>query len=1113
MSQNNIYVRLKTLMGTTQKEVSKLNQSYDKLNSSTKKVNNNHSSLQNKLKKTNDSFSNLSKDANRAGQSIGSLGGKFLSLGNIIRGVGLYKIGDIMYKSIQSTIDMAETINLFNVAMGDMAESTNDALSSISKFTGLDHTNLQDRVGTYNLLARSMGLSSENSKILSENTARLALDLSSLTNVSINQVSADLRSGLVGQSETMYKYGVDVTEASLKVEALAQGISKSVRNMSQGEKMALRYSVMLRQTALAHGDFANTINNPANQLKILADRFVTLGRAVGTMFVPALTVVLPYLNALVSVLTDIILKIGLLLGYKPTDTVKNTNSGFGVGEVETPALGGFDDGGSGGGKDDKFGGVTGGAKKATKAIKGTEEQAKKLKKQLSGFDEINTLGQPEIEDKPSGADDDDAGAGGGSGGGKGAGAGSGGGVTGGGGSGGGMDMGLASYDGLLDEVRQKSDELVEGIKAGLDKLLKILQPTIDALKRLWDEGLSLFGKFTFQALLDFYEYFLIPIGTWVMGIGLPRFIDAINDMLKKIDWGKLLNALRNLWDSLAPFTVNVGEGLLWLWERVLLPLSAWTISNILPIFIDALASGIDILNGIIEAFMPIAQWLFDNFLLPIASWTGGIIVSVLESLGNALKFVGDNINIILPIVAGLGTLLALWQLTELMAYVKFLTGANGFTLLANTIGHVSSIALGQGVTAFTGLLAPIKLLGSSVAILGKSFGTFLISPLGLIALGVLAVITVGVLLWKNWDTIKEKASEIWDKIESTVVKIWDNMKDSASKTWDNMKTKITDIWESIGVFFSEKVPEIIKNVVEWFSELPYKVGFELGKIAGTIATWVVNAVGWVVVGVPKIVKKIVDYMAELPSKIGQKIDQFKETLSTWVNNSVQWVVVGVPKIVKRIVDFMAELPSKIRDKLNIFKTTLSTWVSDSVGWVKTELPRLLNNIIDWFGKLPSSLVNVGKNMIKGIWNGMKSMGSWLAGRFKGFFGGAWEFVSDVFKGFGNGFQASFSPNIRLARGGSLSAGQYFEAGEGGHAELVGNYQGKTTVMPLENSGFVSAMKSAVIEGVTSAMNSSGGGSSGGTPIIVNVGGKTLVDTVVGGINRESRIKGKSIITV
>ena len=106
------------------------------------------------------------------------------------------------------------------------------------------------------LLARSMGMSTKQAKTLSTTTAQLSTDLASLTNIPINQVMQDLRSGLIGQTETVYKYGMDLTEASLKTEAFRLGITKSVREMTQGEKMALRYSLMLKQSGLAHGDFA-----------------------------------------------------------------------------------------------------------------------------------------------------------------------------------------------------------------------------------------------------------------------------------------------------------------------------------------------------------------------------------------------------------------------------------------------------------------------------------------------------------------------------------------------------------------------------------------------------------------------------------------------------------------------------------------------------------------------------------------------------------------------------------------------------------------------------------------------------------------------------------------
>lgn len=379
--------------------------------------------FQSEIKKTNNSFTNITKDANRSSKSIGNLTKSFKGLNQVI-GIGkIYMVAQGMSNVVQSSMDAIETTNLFNVAMGESAEATNEFVNSVHDAFGFDTTNIQSAVGTFGLLARSMGMTNDNAEVLSTNTAKLAYDLSSLTNVPINQVMQDLRSGLVGQSETMYKYGVDVTEASLKQEALNQGITKSVRNMSQGEKMALRYATMIRQTGLSHGDFAKTINQPANQLRILGERFITLGRSIGNAFIPMLNKVLPYLNAFVSILIEVFNAIARLFGFEPAE-VKNIANGFS--------------------------GVEDGADSATDSVNGTTKALKKMKDITLGIDELNVIPDPPA---PSG---------GGGGGGGGAGA------------GGLGDFDLSGYDNLMSKITSKADELKEKMIPVLKEILEVV---------------------------------------------------------------------------------------------------------------------------------------------------------------------------------------------------------------------------------------------------------------------------------------------------------------------------------------------------------------------------------------------------------------------------------------------------------------------------------------------------------------------------------------------------------------------------------------------------------------------------------------------------------------
>ena len=211
-------------------------------------------------RKMNNQFSNIAKDANRASAGITKMSG---TINQLAGATGIYAISNALAKSIQSAMDMIETVNLFSVSMGNATDQAQGFVQAISTATGFDQTNMQSAIGNFTLLARSMGMTTDKASILGEQTYQLGTDLSSLFNIPINQVMQDLRSGLIGQTETVYKYGVDLTEASLAQEAMNQGIDKSVRNMSQGEKMALRYSLMIKQTALAHGDLARTIDQPA----------------------------------------------------------------------------------------------------------------------------------------------------------------------------------------------------------------------------------------------------------------------------------------------------------------------------------------------------------------------------------------------------------------------------------------------------------------------------------------------------------------------------------------------------------------------------------------------------------------------------------------------------------------------------------------------------------------------------------------------------------------------------------------------------------------------------------------------------------------------------------
>lgn len=861
------------------KKIDSLSSSWMKMGNQVKKG---YGSWYSQQRKINNSLSNINKDANRASDSIGKFG---RSLNQLVGASKMYLLADALAKSINASIAQIETINLFNVAMGDTAEHADLLVQKIHDIYGFDSTNLQSAIGTFALLARSMGMGATQAEILSSNTAKLAYDLSSLTNVPINQVMADLKSGLVGQSETVYKYGIDITEASLKTTAFAMGIDKSVRNMSQGEKVALRYATMLKQTTLAQGDFARTINTPANQLKVLSERFVTLQRAIGNMFLYGLGKVLPYVNAFISILTDVANKIAIMFGYVPTQVKNTANSMGAIGD------------------------------EADSSADSIDKMGKAIKNATLGIDELNVIDKDAVKDK----------------------------------SGGGASIleqiDLSAYDNLMDKVKGINDELKT-------KMIPVLK-----------EILVLVGLISVGMLSWKLSNFLLGAKT---GVGLFTKIKETIDMIKKIGF---------------------------------LP----TLIGFFPEV--ALASGIfSIISGIV------------------------VLIKGLVDILNESGFSWKNFGIAM---AGVGVI------------------ALGFLIILG------------GIPA-------------------------------LIALAVGAIVVLGVEIYKHWEEIKKWTIEKWGAVKQFLWDVWlgigdkfDALKERLGEITSSIKEGFSTKWNEIKTFFTQSIPEMIEKIRNWWSELPNKIAYEMGFVLGKLTAWEENVIKWIIQEVPKIISSIVNFFIELPNKIKSAIDVFESTITQWVTDATTWIGNEVPKIVTAIVDFFASIPNKIKEKIDGIRNTIIQWKTNVVSWVNEHVPVIINSIIDWFIKLPDSLYNIGVNMIKGIWNGIMSMGNWLVNKLKNFWGNAWTAVQEIWGNVGSGFQAGYTEVKKYATGGFPEMGNMFIANESG-AEMIGDINGKTAV--VNNDQIVEAVSTGVARAVASVMNKQSQ-----QPLIVELDGEVIYD--------------------
>lgn len=306
-------------------------------------------------------------------------------------------------KAVTSTMDYLEGFNFFDVAIGkatstgwqeagyknaeeyktafenaignenaklsgfNVDSATGDFTPTGTKNLGLDIGKLQQFQGEITSVTNALGLSAQTSQVASMGFSKLAGDMSSLKNVSLDKVMADFQSGLLGQSRALYKYGVDITNATLQQYAYNNGISESISKMTQGEKMQLRMLAILDRSKVAWGDLANTINQPANQLRMFTVGVKNLAMTIGKILMPMVTGVLPYLNAMVIALQRFFNWIAKLAGIE----LDNKNTGPGTTNV--------------------FDGIEDSADNASGAVDKLNKKVKELNKQLAPFDELNNL--------------------------------------------------------------------------------------------------------------------------------------------------------------------------------------------------------------------------------------------------------------------------------------------------------------------------------------------------------------------------------------------------------------------------------------------------------------------------------------------------------------------------------------------------------------------------------------------------------------------------------------------------------------------------------------------------------------------------------------------------
>lgn len=352
----------------------------------------------NSLQKSLYGVSTSARTATRSSWSLASAIGKFYATYfMVIRG------SKKLIEAIKSTTDYIEAFNYQAVAFGKIGSEwdkdyekygydnatayaksfqnrVNDTLGKLSGLKVNVQGGLLEESGAKNLglniqeitqyasqlasVTNSLGQTGEATTAITKSMTMLAGDISSLFNVDYSTVAQNLQSGLIGQSRALYKYGIDITNATLATYAYNLGISKSVSEMTQMEKQQLRVLAILDQSKVSWGDLANTINSPSNMLRQFSNNMKEVGMVAGQLFIPILSKVMPVVNGVTIAIKRLLVNLASLMGVKID----------------------FESFGQSGYKD-----TSDGLEDISDGYQNVADSAKKATLSLMGFDEINKL--------------------------------------------------------------------------------------------------------------------------------------------------------------------------------------------------------------------------------------------------------------------------------------------------------------------------------------------------------------------------------------------------------------------------------------------------------------------------------------------------------------------------------------------------------------------------------------------------------------------------------------------------------------------------------------------------------------------------------------------------
>lgn len=720
-------------------------------------------------------------------QSFNGLGSAVKKIGLLIGGA--FAVGKLVQfgkECVELGSDLAEVQNVVDVTFTTMSDKVSEFAKNAMTSAGLSETMAKRYVGTFGAMSKSFGFSEAQAYDMSTALTQLTGDVASFYNISQDLAYIKLKSVFTGETETLKDLGVVMTQSALDQYALANGYGKTTSAMTEQEKVALRLAFVQKQLSAASGDFIRTSDSWANQVRVMQLQLQSLKATVGQGLINIFTPVLKVINVLLGKLATLANAFKsfteLITGKKSSGQTSGSGAGL------TGDASGVQD------TADAYGQAADNAGKLADSTEdvadATKDAAKAAKGYLSPLDEINRYSTQNTSSTASKTPSSGTGSGGSSG-------------------------GLAGVVGNVDYGK-----VAEG-ETALDKISKSAEKLAKLLKKLWkpfQDAWKKEGKNTIDATniaLSGIAKLAKSVGkslveVWTNGTGttmLTTMLKIAQNVLKTI--GNIASGFADAWNKNNVGTQiiqNIADALVVVMqfvEKIAEDTATWAANlNFYPL-LESISNLTSTFAPILESIGNVLEWIYNNIVLPMLKWVIEVgLPTVINLVSDLAGFFADHQSIIEAFGAAL---IGAFAAEKIAVLAKSISGS--ITTVMDFAKGLIALMTGSG-----GIIGGIKAIATAIG------------PGGIFVLAVGAAIAIGVLLYKNWDKIKEMAGKVWDWISNKtrrfVEDIGNKLRGLATKMttiWENIKTSAHQKWNAIWSTVSGFVERIKNAIVDKFT--------------------------------------------------------------------------------------------------------------------------------------------------------------------------------------------------------------------------------------------------------------------------------------------------------